>query len=280
MGSEWLAVIFGLGAAFAWGAGDFTGGVATQRSNVYSVVFLSHLVGLALVAGLAVFLAEPIPPVADLVAGGIAGIGGSIGVAALYRGLARGPMGIVAPVAAIVTAAGPVIYGLVVEGVPAVQQMVGFGLALVAVWLISRTGDGGPVQATDLVLPVLAGLGFSVYLIFIDQASETTVLWPLVAVRVTSAIFIVIVGLLARQNPGAAAGQLPLIVLLGVSDVTGNALYALATQLGRLDIAAVLSSLYPAATVLLAWSILKERITRWQWLGIASALLAIVFIAS
>ncbi|MGD9374466.1 MAG: EamA/RhaT family transporter, partial [Anaerolineae bacterium] len=86
MGSEWLAVIFGLGAAFAWGAGDFTGGVATQRSNVYSVVFLSHLVGLALVAGLAVFLAEPIPPVADLVAGGIAGIGGSIGVAALYRG--------------------------------------------------------------------------------------------------------------------------------------------------------------------------------------------------
>jgi drug/metabolite transporter (DMT)-like permease len=123
-------------------------------------------------------------------------------------------------------------------------------------------------------------LGFSVYLILIDQASETTVLWPLVAVRVTSTTFIVIVGLLARQNPGAAAGQLPLIVLLGVSDVAGNGLYALATQLGRLDIAAVISSLYPAATVLLAWSILKERIARWQWLGIASALLAIVLIAS
>jgi drug/metabolite transporter (DMT)-like permease len=280
MGSEWLAVIWGLGAAFTWGAGDFAGGVATQRSNVYSVIFISHLIGLGLVAGLAVLLAEPLPPVGDWAAGAIAGVGGSIGVAALYRGLARGPMGVVAPLAAIVTAAGPVVFGLLIEGIPAVQQLVGFGLALAGVWLISRTGDGGSIQVADLFLPVLAGLGFGVYLIFIDQASDTAVLWPLVAVRITSSILVLIVALLARQRPFEAARQLPLIAFLGLSDVTGNAFYALAAQSGRLDIAAVLSSLYPAATVLLAWSVLKERISRWQWVGIALALVAIVLIAS
>jgi drug/metabolite transporter (DMT)-like permease len=189
-------------------------------------------------------------------------------------------MGIVAPLAAVVTAAGPVVFGLFVEGVPAGQQLAGFGLALIGVWLISRTGDGGKIQIADLFLPVLAGLGFSLYLIFIDQASETAVLWPLVAVRVSSSIFVLIIALLARQQPFTAVRQLPLILLLGVSDVAGNALYALAAQLGRLDIAAVLGSLYPAATVLLAWSILRERLARWQWVGIVLVLVAILLIAS
>ena len=279
MGNEWLTIILGLGAAFAWGAGDFAGGIATQRSNVYSVVFISHLAGLGLVSGLAVLVAEPVPPARALIAGGIAGIGGALGLASLYRGLARGPMSIVAPVAAVVAATGPVVLGLLVEGMPAGQQLAGFGLALAGVWLISRTADGGSIRASDLVLPVVAGLGFSLYLIFIDQASETSVLWPLVAVRIASSFSILILALLVRQHPFAAAGDLPLVVLLGVSDLAGNALYALAAQLGRLDVAAILSSLYPTATVLLAWSILRERITRWQWVGIALALVAIGLIA-
>jgi len=279
MGNEWLAVVFGLGAAFAWGAGDFAGGVATQRSNVYSVVFISHLASLGLVAVLAALLAEPLPPARDLMAGGIAGTGGAIGLASLYRGLARGPMSIVAPVAAVVAAIGPVVLGLLVEGMPAGQQLAGFGLALAGVWLISRTADGGSIRASDLVLPVVAGLGFSLYLIFIDQASRTSVLWPLVAVRIASSFSILILALLVRQHPFAATRDLPLVVLLGVSDLAGNGLYALAAQLGRLDVAAILSSLYPAATVLLAWSILRERITRWQWVGIALALVAIGLIA-
>jgi drug/metabolite transporter (DMT)-like permease len=279
MGNEWLAVVFGLGAAFAWGAGDFAGGIATQRSNVYSVVFISHLASLGLVAGLAALVAEPLPPIRDLIAGGIAGIAGAIGLASLYRGLARGPMSIVAPVAAVVTATGPVVLGLLVEGLPAGQQLVGFGLALAGVWLISRTADGGSIQASDLVLPAVAGVGFSLYLIFIDQASEVSVLWPLLAVRIASSSSILILALLVRQRPFAAKRDLPLVVLLGTSDLAGNGLYALATQLGRLDVAAILGSLYPAATVLLAWTILRERITRWQWVGMALALAAIILIA-
>jgi drug/metabolite transporter (DMT)-like permease len=280
VGSEWLTVVFGLGAALAWGSGDFAGGIATQRSHVYSVVFTSHLIGLGLAVGLALLLDEPIPPAWSLMAGGLAGIAGAIGVAALYRGLARGPMGIVAPVAAVVTAAGPVVLGSIVEGIAAGRQLLGFGLAFVGVWLISRTGDGGPFRVADLVLPVIAGVGFSLYLIFIDQASEAATLWPLVAVRIASLVFVLIVTLLARKQPFAAARHLPLIALVGFSDVTGNALYALAAQVGRLDVAAVLSSLYPAATVLLAWSVLRERVTCWQGVGIAIALVAILLLAS
>jgi len=105
------------------------------------------------------------------------------------------------------------------------------------------------------------------------------VLWPLLAVRIASSSSILILALLVRQRPFAAKRDLPLVVLLGTSDLAGNGLYALATQLGRLDVAAILGSLYPAATVLLAWTILRERITRWQWVGMALALAAIILIA-
>ena len=138
--SPLLGIGFGLTAASSWGAGDFCGGLASRRTHVYGVVIVSQLVGLGLLTVLALLLAEPVPTLTDILWAGIAGLGGAVGLAALYRGLATGPMGVVAPVAAVTSVILPLIFGLFLEGIPALSQLLGFGLALCAVWLITRPG--------------------------------------------------------------------------------------------------------------------------------------------
>jgi drug/metabolite transporter (DMT)-like permease len=277
---ELLGTLFGLAAAASWGAGDFSGGLAARRSHTYMVVIVSGTVGLLLLIGLALLLAEPLPSLPDLAWGGAAGIAGAIGLAALYHGLAVGRMGVVAPVTALVTATIPLFLGLFLEGIPAVQQLLGFGLALVAVWLLSQTGNGTGVQVREPGLPLVAGLGFGFFLVVIGRVSQTAVLWPLAAARLASTSVLLIVVSVTGQGGKPAVKQLPLMALAGILDTGGNALYALATQVGRLDTAAVLSSLYPGATVLLARFLLKERLSRQQWVGVVAALVAVVLIAA
>jgi drug/metabolite transporter (DMT)-like permease len=273
-------VFLGLASAASWGAGDFSGGLASRRGDVYDVVLVSQAVGLGLLVGLALLLVEPLPPAGDLLWAAGAGLAGGLGLLALYRGLALGRMGVVAPVAAVVSAALPALFGLWTEGLPSTLRLAGFGLALVAVWLVSRPEDGGPVRRQELTLPLLAGLGFGFFLIVVDRLSETAVLWPLAAARLAS-ITMLAVTVLARQRPPLpVVRSLPLLLLVGLFDTAGNAFYALATRAGRLDVAAVLSSLYPAITVLLARSILREQVAARQWLGVAAALVAVVLIAS
>ena len=182
--------------------------------------------------------------------------------------------------AAVTSVILPLIFGLFLEGVPAWSQLLGFGLALCAVWLITRPGDGSRFQARALVLPLLAGLGFGIFLILIDHVSAAAVLWPLAAARAASVMALLIAVLLTRQPARPVASQIPLILMAGLFDTSGNAFYALAARAGRLDIAAVLGSLYPAVTVVLARLVLKERLSRLQALGLALALLAVMLIAS
>lgn len=282
VGREIVAILLGLAAATCWGGGDFSGGVAAKRGSAYGVVLISQLVGMVLLAGLAVGLAEPFPTREAWLYGGLAGICGAVGLVILYRSLARGPMGVVAPLAAVGTAGLPVLWGAWLEGWPAPVQVAGFVLAMVAVWLISTTGKGQPVRARlrDLALPAAAGLTFGLFLILIAQAGEKTVLWPLVAARLAS-LGTLLAGMIvtrrARKLLPAASALLP-CCLAGILDASGNALYTLATQAGRLDVATVVSSLYPAGTVLLAWIVLKERLAARQWLGIGAALVALVLI--
>jgi drug/metabolite transporter (DMT)-like permease len=278
LGPEVLGVAFGLASAASWGAGDFSGGVAAKRSNVYGVVIVSQAVGLALLTTLALLLAEPIPAASDLLWGAVGGLAGGVGVVALYRGLAVGRMGVVAPVAAVVSAGVPVVFGLFLEGIPAAPQFLGFGLAFVAVWFVSRPSNGTPIQFRDLGLALIAGVGFGIFFITIDHVSERAILWPLVGARIASVVMLLVMALL-RQAATPMRGHLPLIALVGLFDAGGNAFYALAAQAGRLDVAAVLGSLYPAATVLLAYFVLKERIGRQQWIGVAVALAAVTLIA-
>ncbi|MFN2217413.1 MAG: EamA family transporter [Anaerolineae bacterium] len=274
-----LGVVFGLASAASWGAGDFSGGLASKRANVYAVVMLSQWAGLVLLAGLALLFAEPVPPVADMGWAAGAGLAGGLALAALYRGLAVGRMGVVAPISAVVSAAVPVLFGLYTEGLPGADQLLGFAFAFIAVWLVSRSDSLDQARGQALVLALLAGLGFGLFLIVIDRLSSTAVLWPLVTARAASIFLISLTAVLLRQTALPAPRHLPLILVVGLFDAGGNALYALAARAGRLDVAAVLSSLYPAATVLLARFILQERLTRPQWIGVAAALLAVVLIA-
>lgn len=279
MDSEFLAIAYGLASAASWGSGDFSGGFATRRGSVYSVVTISQLIGAVFLVAFAFSLGERIPSATNLILGGMAGISGAIGLVALYSGLASGRMGVVAPIAAVVAAAIPILVSLFTEGLPAASQLVGFGIALSAVWLLSSGGDDGAIQVRELGLAVTAGLGFGLFFIFIDRVSESAVLWPLVAARIASVSFLLILAMVRRGWERPARNLLPLIALSGIFDTGGNAFFALATRAGRLDIAVVLSSLYPAATVLLAWLILKERLMPQQWMGVVAALVALVLIA-
>ncbi len=274
---RFLPVLFGLVSAACWGAGDFSGGLATKRTNVFGVIVVSQFVGIILLITSALAFSEHMPSPEHLFWGGMAGLAGVIGVIALYRALASGRMGLAAPVSAVLTAAVPVIFSIFVESLPNALQVVGFGLALIAVWLISQTDDL-TVRLHDLGLPIVAGIGFGFFLIIINRVSEASILWPLVAARAASLVTLFVFAMLARRQWLPQARWLPLIFLGGILDAGGNAFFALAGQVGRLDVAAVLASLYPAMTVLLAWLVLKERVSRVQAVGIVAALAAIVLI--
>jgi drug/metabolite transporter (DMT)-like permease len=275
---EVLAVTYGVSSALSWGAGDFSGGFAARRSRVLSVVLLSQLLGGLLLLGLAILCGEPLPPTTSLCYGGAAGLAGAIGLIALYRGLAGGRMGIVAPLSAIVTAILPIMVAMISDGLPGGYQLSGFAVALIAVVMLSYEQSGAGFCWAELGLPLVAGTGFGLFFILIDAATEAGLLWPLVSARSVSVCLVGSVLFLRRPAIQMPWKLWPWICLAGVLDTAGNAFFALATQLGRLDISAVLASLYPAATVLLAWIILKERLMRQQWAGVALALFALALI--
>ncbi len=266
-------------SAASWGAGDFSGGLAAKRVNVFRLVAVAHGFGLLAMLLMAWLVREPVPPRADLVWGAVAGTFGAFGIAALYKALAIGRMAIVAPVAAVITGLIPVLVGLRTQGLPAATQLVGFALALASIWLVARP-DGEVDSHRGLGLAILAGVCFGLFLVSGKQAGPHAVFWPMVAARAASVVLMSAIALLAVSDPRPLKPALLLIVLSGLLDSAGNALFIAATRHGRLDVAAVLSSLYPASTVILARVLLKERISRMQGVGIAGALLSIALISS
>jgi uncharacterized membrane protein len=283
MAPDLAAALLGLASAASWGAGDFSGGLAARRSPLLGVLAVGQLAGTALVAALAMATREAAPPAASLAWAVAAGGTGAIGLAALYRGLAVGRMAVVAPVSAVLSAAIPVAWGAVAEGLPPAAKLAGFALALAGIWLVARSGGGEAPGAGGRGLPlaVVAGAGFGGFLIFMHQGATGGTFWPLVAARGT-AFLLVLAAALARGRPATwlpARAALPLVILSGALDAGGNALFVLASQAGRLDVAAVTSSMYPASTVLLAALLLGERVSRPQAAGIAAALGAIALIA-
>jgi drug/metabolite transporter (DMT)-like permease len=274
-------VSFGLAAAAAWGAGDFTGGLATKRANVYGVVITSQAIGLGVILVAALLRGEPVPPTGDLILAGLSGLFGGFGLILLYRALAGGQMSVAAPISAVLAAAIPVLVSALWQGLPDPLVLAGLLLALLAIWLIAR-GEGGdqPVglRLEHIRWPFLAGIAFGLFFILIHQASQSSLFWPIVATRLASMAFVTAFASLTHQAWAPPRALWPTIALCGLLDTAGNGLFVLSGQLGRMDVAVVLSSLYPAATVTLAWLLLKERIARPQMVGILSALIAIVLI--
>lgn len=272
-----LTIVFGLAASLFWGSGDFSGGLASRRANSTSVVISAYAVGFLLVIILAAIWREPFPQPLDILWGILAGIMGGTGLVAFYSALSIGRMGIIAPVSAILTAGLPVIFSAITQGLPGQLQIFGFILALLAITLISRPEklQGRP---KGLGLGILAGLGFGGFFILISRVSPSAIFWPLAVARFTSVLLLLIPALM-RKQPVLPGKQVTILVLLaGILDALGNAFFVLATHVGRLDVASILSSLYPAATVILATIVLKERVTRVQACGILLALLAIPLI--
>lgn len=273
-----LAVIFGLFSALSWGTGDFCGGVATKRSPGYSVVMVAEFVGAVMLIGLALITGEPWPTSQSLLIALVAGLAGVVGLGALYQGLAIGKMGVVAPLSAIVGGAVPIIVALFTEGWPSITQFAGFGIALVAVWLLAGTGEFR-VNRREIMLALIAGLGFGFYFVLIAQASTEHVFWPLSIARTAAGLAFLLFILITRHPVLPGRNALGLSSLAGLADAGGNLFFALAAQSGRLDVAAVVASLYPGVTVTSACFVLHERLTRLQIIGIVAALIAVVLIA-
>ncbi|MBI5963587.1 MAG: DMT family transporter [Chloroflexi bacterium] len=271
------AVMFGLVSAVTWGAGDFSGGMAVKRTNPYGVVISAHIMSLFLIVALALIFGERIPPLSDWLWGGAAGLCGGIGLALLYRALATGQMSVAAPVSALVAASLPVLVSAFSDGLPRLITLAGFMLALTAVWLISG-GIGIEIRLSHLYLPVMAGLTFGAFFIFLHYGSSTSIFWTLAATRVASISGLLGYSIITHEPWFPTRDSWKWIALSSVLDAAGNTFYALSARYGRMDVAAVLGSLYPGSTVLLAWLVLKERISRVQTFGILIALAAIVLI--
>ena len=242
-------------------------------------MFISQFVGLVLVIGLAVLRGETIPTPTDIAWSLVAGVAGVIGITSLYRGLAVGRMGVVAPVTGVMAATIPVAAGIVLQGVPPPLVLAGIAMAVVAVVLVSRVSDGGD-GPSGLGLALLAGGAIGAMSVAISQLSEGHVFGPLAVIRMTQAVLIVAIVLVSRSAWRVERRLIPAAAAVGVLDMAGNGLFILAVQTGALAVAAVLSSLYPVTTVILATVLLGERVTRSHALGIGLAIFAIACIAA
>lgn len=267
-----LAIALALGASLTWGCGDFLGGLKSRSLHVLTVLALSQLAGLAAVLVWLAVSGDELPGLETLAVAAAGGVAGCLGLVALYRGMALGAMGIVAPVSGI-AAVVPFTFGLVSGERPGTIQIGGILLALGGVALASREPaerGGGPAAGIGLAL--LAAVGFGLYFVLIDRAADASVPYAVATARATSLVLAVAAALIVGASLRPPRTQLPALVAVGLCDVGANVLFALATTRGFLSIISVLSSLYPIVTVALAAIVLHERIAPAQRLGVAGAL--------
>jgi drug/metabolite transporter (DMT)-like permease len=269
-------VVLGLAAALVWGAGDFGGGLTSRRSPVYGVVLVSQVTGMVLSGAIAFALGEGIPAGRDLVICFVAAALGAVGITMLYRGLAIGRMGIVAPVTGVLAAVIPVVAGFATEGVPGPVVVTGIVVAVIAVVLVSRVADTGGREGLSEAL--IAGTTIGLFGVAIAQLSEGNVFSALTVIRLAQGVFVAGAVLVMRAAWRPRASVLPALVAIGLLDTAGNAFYLLAVQTGQLAIASVLSAMYPVATVVLAMVVLREPLTRDHTVGIVLAGIAIALI--
>lgn len=273
-----LAAVLALASALLWGISDFGGGLLGRRAPILGVLITTQAVGFLIALAITAIRREPMMAGPDLgLAVGGAGLA-SIGVGGLYRGLAVGRMGIVAPVAAVLTAATPALIGVILQGVPSGPVVIGFGIAIAAVVIVSLAPADGSGRPSGLAYALVAGVALGLLSVFFSRISMTYVFAPLTVLRgVVILIFLTLVA--TRRLPWRVPrSSWPLVLAVGVVDLVGNAAFITASRTGDLAIAAVLSSLYPVVTVLLAATLLREQITRSHAAGVGLALVAIVLI--
>lgn len=281
--SSAASVGLGLVAATTWGGSDFAGGYGARRSPALLIVASGHTLTLLILLTICSFIHSPFPHTTQFLQGAIGGLEGSLALAAFYRALAMGAMGLTAALTGLLTALVPVLYALWSEGLPRPIAVIGILLGCVAIWLIAHSpGHGTPPAA--LALGAISGAGFGLQLVLLKLASVGGVLWALTSARIGGVFGIAVVLAFAlptmfRTGKPRWYGFWWMGILAGGLDTIGNVGYTIAAHNGRLDVAAMVSSLYPGFTILLAALILRERPTRRQTLGMGIALASVVLLS-
>lgn len=276
-----MGVLLALAAALAYGLSDFIGGLASRRTSAWAVAFSA-----AVTAGLLVVVLDPLLPGApatpDLVWGALGGIGGGVGTAFLYRGLSAGRMGVVAPISGVGAAVVPVLVALGLGERPGVLVWVGIACALPGIWLVAREPQAvtGPRASAGVSDGVLAGLGFGGQFAALGQIDEGAGFLPLGINQLAAAVTIAALALALRQawlprDRSAYVGVIP-----GILGVAATGAFMVAAQQGSLTVSSILTSLYPAFTILLAAVVLRERILGGQAIGLALCGAAVVLVAA
>jgi drug/metabolite transporter (DMT)-like permease len=287
-----MVVALSLAVAVFYGAADFCGGLATRRASALAVVVWSQAAGLLVLLAALPFVPGVLRP-SDLVVSAVCGVCGTLAVGLLYRGLAIGVMGVVSPITAVLCAALPVAWGIGRGERPAALALVGIAFALVAVVLVSAatpapaepTGEPAARRGSRGRIPpgipeaLGAGVAFGIFFIALAQVHRDAGLYPLLGTRVISMLLLLGAAFALRRPLRVARPGLPTIALCGALDMGANVLYIFAAHAGALSIVAVLSSLYPAATVALAGLVLRERLVRTQWAGVGVAFAGVLCIS-
>ncbi|HTW57990.1 MAG TPA: EamA family transporter [Terriglobales bacterium] len=288
---------FSVTAVFLWGMSDFAGGYGSRRANAFVLTAFSHICAFALMFTLALATHGAFPSRTSILWALAAGAIGGFSIAVFYRSLAAGQMGLTAPIGALLGAAIPTLVDVALEGAPTRWMIAGFALAILAIWLITRpeprrdqnnngNGDNGENDSANddsgrpkgVATAALAGVGFAGFYLCVHQATGSPI-WIATISRIGSftatAIALLVIRVpLSLDRSSAAFGM-----FAGCFDIIGSALFVFASQHGRLDEAVVITSLYPAVTVLLARLVLKERFSPWKLAGLLAALAAVPLIA-
>jgi drug/metabolite transporter (DMT)-like permease len=284
--------LLALAAAALWGGGDFSGGMAVKSAGgtmgaALRVILLSHAVSLIVLIGMAWWRGDAFPHGAPLAWGLVAGATAGVALACFYVALSRGAMGASAALSGLLAAAIPAVVSAFSEGSPGLLRMSGFVVAGAAIWMIAAgpNAEATPVDRGTFWLAMVGGVGFGVYFVALKLAGTSGVIWPLATARMgsLSTCLLMLLAVSFRANGGAAKARVTRKVVIwamstALLDTSGNLLFVAATRAGRLDVAAVLASLYPASTILMAAWMLRERPTRRQGLGMAAAAAAVVMI--
>lgn len=269
-------------SALMYGTGDFFGGLAARKQSTVVVLFFSQMVGLVGALAAAISLGQPPARSADLLWGIAAGVTGTAGLAALYRALASTLVAVASPVAAVTGAVIPVLLGLAAGERPGTLAWVGIGLAVPAIALLAAGPAGkaaGGVARRAALMGAAAGLGFGLFFFFISRTSPASGLWPLAAARVSTIILVALFAAAARRSLRPLARGMPIVLLSGALDMGANVAFLLAVRMGLLTITAVITSLYPGPTVILAMIVFREKLTVARALGLVLALAGVAFIS-
>jgi drug/metabolite transporter (DMT)-like permease len=276
------AVLLAVSAAVVWGAGDFFGGKASQRAHPLAVTVVSQLASLPILCLALLVVPGSAPTLTDMAWGLAAGATGFLGIVLLYAGLSSGAMTVVAPITAVTAAALPLVVGIVIDASPGPVALLGAGVAVVAIALVSTSprAQWGTVSRRLLGIALGSGAMFGLFFILLAQAGSGSGMWTLVAVRAGSLGLGLTIAGLTRTSLRLPAGALRWAVPAGMGDIAANAFYLAAAQHGPLSIVAPVAALYPATTVLLAIAVERERVRAVQVVGLGLAGCALIMIAA